>query len=103
MMNVGLLEFAGTHSIYTTLAYKKDYRVIGGTAAIALALVTAEGAAEKSRKYYYTNGPRRIVLHCLNRIHAKGRKIEIVFIKAEETNEIQTRDSWTQLQEILKS
>ena len=46
-MNVGLLGFAG-YAFYTTPAYRKDYRVIGGTAATALALVTAEGALAES-------------------------------------------------------
>ena len=47
MINVGLLGFAG-YAFYTTPAYRKDYRVIGGTAAGALALITAEGALAES-------------------------------------------------------
>lgn len=42
MINVGLLGYAG-YAFYTTPTYRKDYRIIGGTAAAALALVSAEG------------------------------------------------------------
>jgi len=43
VVNVGLLGYAG-YLFYTTPAYRKDYRVLGGTAAAALALISAEGA-----------------------------------------------------------
>jgi hypothetical protein len=43
VINVGLLGYAG-YLFYTTPAYRQDYRVVGGTAAAALALVSAEGA-----------------------------------------------------------
>ncbi|SRR5258706_8788896 len=47
VINIGLIGYAG-YALYNTPAYRRDYRVIGGTAAAAFALITAEGALAES-------------------------------------------------------